>query len=463
MSTLPEPGSAVTAYFERLAAFGPETAVHANGAEYTYAQLLERSDRWVSYLGAHQIGRGTVCAFVSDYSFETCALVLALIRVEAIFAPLTTAVKSEISKFLAIAGVEALLRQDAAGAWEVEWTGVDCDNALIAAFRQNPGAGLIVFTSGSTGEPKGILHSCDRVLRKFLTPREPHRTVLFLLMDHFGGFNTLLGVFASGGVGICPRDRSPEAICEAIVRGRATLLPTTPTFLNLLMTSGVHSQRDLSGVRLITYGTEVMAEATLQRVHTLFPSAALKQTYGLSELGVLRSKSEDSASTFVRLGGPGFEVKIVDHTLWIRSEANMVGYLNAPSPFDADGWLCTGDKVEERDGGFVRILGRASDMINVGGQKVFPVEVETVLCEADNVTDAAVYASPDRLLGAVVHATVTLGHHEDPVALRERLRRHCASKLARYKVPVKIHVSEQLVVSERGKKMRDQTAARDEV
>lgn len=451
--------NAVDTYFARLEESDEAPALHQDGIEYTYRQLLERCDSWSRFLETNEIGAGTVCAFSGDYSFETCSLILALIRAKTIFAPLTPAVQSEASKFLAIAGVEVVISRDAEGAWVAARTGLESDNELVKAFRREVTAGLVVFTSGSTGEPKGILHNCERVMRKFAKAREPHRTILFLLMDHFGGFNTLLGVFANRGVGICPTDRSPEAVCEAVERGRATLLPTTPTFLNLLITSGAYRNHDLSSVQLITYGTEVMSDATLQRVHDVFPNAKLKQTYGLSELGVLRSESEGDASTFVRLGGRGFEVKIVDDTIWIRSEANMVGYLNAPSPFDSEGWLCTGDKVEQKDE-FVRILGRDSDMINVGGQKVFPVEVETVLCDAPNIRDAAVYAVRHPLLGSVVNATVTLAEPEDPASLRERLRAHCSSRLARYKVPVKIEIAHDLVVSDRYKKMRDKTASR---
>lgn len=446
--------SAVQTYLDRLRAAGEAPAIHESGSEHSYTQLMDRADRWSSYLDGQAIGAGTVCGFIGDHSLDTCALILALMRAKAIFAPFTPAVKAEIPKCVTIAGAEAIISRDERGEWVTARTGLASTSSLIAEFRKERTAGLIVFTSGSTGEPKGILHSCERVLRKFMTVRQAHRTVLFLLMDHFGGFNTLLGVFANGGVGICLRDRSLDAVCDAIESGRATLLPTTPTFLNLLVTSGAYRRRDLSSISLITYGTEVMSEVTLQRVREVFPNAELKQTYGLSELGVLRSKSEGSASTFVRLGGPGFEVKIVDETLWIRSEANMIGYLNAPSPFDDEGWMCTGDKVE-RKGDFLRILGRESDVINVGGQKVFPIEVETVLCEAENVSDAAAYAARHPLLGSVVHATVTLERPEEPIALRERLRRHCAARLARYKVPVKIDVASDPMVSERYKKLRD--------
>ena len=313
---------------------------------------------------------------------------------------------------------------------------------------------MIVFTSGSTGKPKGILHDCERVMRKFVNERQGWRSILFLLMDHFGGFNTFVGAFAYGGTAICVADRSPKAVCEAIATGKATLLPTTPTFINLLIASSVYRSFDLSSVELITYGTEVMPEATLAKVRGIFPKAVVKQTYGLSELGVLRSKSESDASVWVKIGGDGFEVKIVENILWVRSEANMVGYLNAPSPFDAEGWMCTGDQVETR-GEYMRIIGRKSDMINVGGQKVFPAEVETVLLSAPNVREATVYAGKHPIMGNVVHARISLGTPEPVDAAIERLRAHCVASLSKFKVPVRfVFVDEDSQHTERFKKVR---------
>jgi acyl-CoA synthetase (AMP-forming)/AMP-acid ligase II len=323
----------------------------------------------------------------------------------------------------------------------------------VERFRQRGTSGLIVFTSGSTGKPKGILHDCERVMRKFLAERQGWRTVLFLLMDHFGGFNTLLSTFAYGGAGVCAAERSPDAVCRAIQEARATLLPTTPTFLNLLLTSGAHRAYDLGSVRLITYGTEVMPEATLAKVRTIFPNAELKQTYGLSELGVLRSKSRTNDSVWVRIGGDGFEVKVVEGVLWVRSEANMVGYLNAPDPFDAEGWMCTGDQVEV-EGEYMRILGRRSEMINVGGQKVFPAEVESVLLQAPNVAEATVFGVKHPLLGQVAHARLTLHAPEEMAGVSERLRKFCLERLTRYKVPVRFVLAEDAQHSERFKKMR---------
>jgi acyl-CoA synthetase (AMP-forming)/AMP-acid ligase II len=117
----------------------------------------------------------------------------------------------------------------------------------------------------------------------------------------------------------------------------------------------------------------------------------------------------------------------------------MLGYLNAPSPFDAEGWLNTGDAVIV-DGEWFRILGRQSDMIIVGGAKVFPAEVESVLLQAPNVADALCYGEKDLFLGARVVAKVVLGEAEDPVALRERLRLFCLGRLDRFKVPIRFEV-----------------------
>ena len=120
-----------------------------------------------------------------------------------------------------------------------------------------------------------------------------------------------------------------------------------------------------------------MPENTLERIHELLPGVRLQQTYGLSEVGILRSKSKSSDSLWVKVGGEGFETRIVDGMLEIKARSAMLGYLNAPSPFTNDGWLKTGDVVEQ-DGEYIRILRRDSEIINVGGEKVYPAEVERV-------------------------------------------------------------------------------------
>ena len=146
-------------------------------------------------------------------------------------------------------------------------------------------------------------------------------------------------------------------MCAAIERFQVQILPTSPTFLNLLLLSGAYERHDLSSLELVTYGTEVMPEPTLARLHEILPRVRLLQTYGLSEVGILRSKSKSSDSLWVKVGGEGFQTRIVDGMLEIKAQSAMLGYLNAPSPFSEDGWFKTGDAVEV-EGEYIRILGR---------------------------------------------------------------------------------------------------------
>jgi long-chain acyl-CoA synthetase len=278
--------------------------------------------------------------------------------------------------------------------------------------------------------------------------------LLMLLIDHFGGFNTLLACLFDGGVGICVEDRKPETVCKAIAAARAELLPTTPTFLGLLIGSGLWRVHDLSSLKLITYGTEPMPPATLKRVKEVFPNAQLKQTYGLSELGVLRSSSPDPESVWLKIGGQGFETRIVDGELHVRSQSSMLGYLNAPTPIDKDGWMNTGDLVEEKEG-LIRFVGRRSDIINVGGQKVFPAEVEDVILEVAGVTQASVRGIPNTVLGNAVVARISLDEFGDQARAIERIRDHCRVRLQKFKIPIRFEIVDQgSMSSNRSKKIR---------
>jgi acyl-CoA synthetase (AMP-forming)/AMP-acid ligase II len=208
---------------------------------------------------------------------------------------------------------------------------------------------------------------------------------------------------------------------------------------------------------MITYGAEPMPQATLNRVSGIFHHAKLKQTYGLSELGVLHSKSPDNKSLWVKVGGDGFETRVVDGILHIRSQSNMIGYLNAPNPIDQDGWMSTGDFVDEQDG-LIRFLGRSSEIINVGGQKVFPAEVEDVLIAAEGVADATVFATHHPLLGQAVCARVSLSSKESTEVAVSRLRTHCRDRLAKFKVPMRFEiVSADAQSTNRSKKLRTAT------
>jgi long-chain acyl-CoA synthetase len=167
----------------------------------------------------------------------------------------------------------------------------------------------------------------------------------------------------------------------------------------------------------------------------------------------LPTRSPASNSLWLEIGGVGCETRVVDNILWIRSETAMLGYLNAPSPFDEAGWYNTEDAVEV-DGAYLRILGRSSDVINVGGQKVHPAEVENALLDLDNICEATVWGRPNAVTGQVVAARLTLARPEDHETLERRIHRLCRGRLEAYKIPLHIEIIDGDHHGERFKKIR---------
>jgi acyl-CoA synthetase (AMP-forming)/AMP-acid ligase II len=440
--------------FSRLAARGDGALLWTPAGEASAAQVLHRAIWQKALLRKVGIAAGAVCAFEGDFAPETVAIFLALAALGAVAVPLTAAASAQRDELASTAGVEWWI-DPASGVAKPAATGRPQRHALLEGLMAADHPGLVVFTSGSTGKPKAILHDMDRVASKFMTQRPGRRMIMFLLMDHFGGFNTLMSVLANDGVGICPAERTPRAVCEAVENGHADLLPTTPTFLGMMIASGLWRAHDLSSIKLVTYGAEPMPPATLARMREILPNAEFKQTYGLSELGVLRSSSPDQGSLWLKIGGEGFETRIVEGQLHVRSISNMLGYLNAPTPIDDEGWMNTGDLVEEKEG-LIRFLGRRSEIINVGGQKVLPSEIEDVLLEAEGVAGAVVQGVPHPLLGQAVAARVALTRPEALKVLTQRLREHCRERLQKYKVPMRFEiVSADSITTPRAKKNRN--------
>jgi acyl-CoA synthetase (AMP-forming)/AMP-acid ligase II len=287
-------------------------------------------------------------------------------------------------------------------------------------------------------------------MEKYKVPRPAYRTIAFIPLDHMGGLNTLFHTLYNGGCIIIPENRKPEYICKLIEEYEVELLPVTPTFLNLLLISEAYKNYDLSSLKIISYGTEPMPQTTLDRLQKIFPKVRLQQTYGLSELGVLRSKSKDNCSLWIKIGGEGFDTRVVDGMLEIKADTAMLGYINAPSPFTEDGWFKTGDRVEV-DGEYYRILGRESEVINVGGNKVYPTEIENVILTIDNVADVLVYGEKNLIMGQVVCADVQLVKEEKDASAR--IKRECKPLLSPYKIPMRVNCSPD-VLTNKFKKQR---------
>ncbi len=446
-------GTAAPWLFAAMKARAGAPALVWGGTVLSYGDLVFRTEAFERELDARGIGAGSVVLVEGSFSPNAVALLLALIRKNAIAVPLTPVARVHRDRFVEIAEASSAFEFDEDDNYKFVPIGRAVTNALTQKLIARGHPGLVIFSSGSTGNPKAILHDMQAMLEKFNKPGSPKSILTFLLFDHIGGMDTLFHSLASGGTMVTTKTRDAEVVCEAIAAHHVHTLPASPTFLNLLMVAGVAQNHDLSSLRVIAYGTEAMPPNLLKRLQDAFPNVKFVQTYGMSELGVLRTRSREGDSAWIKFTGEGFETKIVNDVLWVRTPTAMMGYLNAPDLFDEEGWLNTEDAVEVR-GEYLRILGRVTDLINVGGQKVYPAEVENVILQMDNVRDVAVYGEKSPLTGHFLAARINLINPEPFDAFKKRLRTFCRERLASYQVPVRIEITDADQFGIRMKKMR---------
>ncbi|MBN1226791.1 MAG: long-chain fatty acid--CoA ligase [Deltaproteobacteria bacterium] len=427
-----------------------------NGEAYSYEWLLSAIKDWDNVLKKDNIIGKKVVAVESDYSPHAISLFLSLMKNKMIIAPINPKMpQSEKRKRIAVAEVEVIIRFINGESYVVEFTSCNVAHPLIKGLAGR--SGLVLFSSGSTGEPKAMIHDLDEFSRTYKDRKlRSLKTLVFLMFDHIGGINTIFNIFSSCATAVLPINRDPEEICKLIEEYRIHVLPTSPTFLNLIMISGAYKRHDLSSLRLIAYGTEPMPKALLDRLKEAFPKSRLLQTFGTSETGIIKTRSRSKESLCMKFDDKNFEYKLVNGELWIKSRTRILGYLNQKDPFTPNGWFPTGDLVKKTEDGYIQIVGRKEEIINVGGQKVMPAEVESALLQMNEIKDVLVYGEPNPIIGQAVVAKVVLGDVSggDYNKLVKKIKRHCGMRLQAYKVPVKIFKVDSLDYGIRFKKKK---------
>jgi long-chain acyl-CoA synthetase len=394
-----------------------------NGKELKFSQIASQNPIDLSI-----VNRGDVVAIIGDFNPSSILTLLRLIDLGVVVVPLTVETAREHEYFFESALVDVVIKDGAVN--RRLHTG---KHDFIDALRAKNHAGLVLFSTGTTGRPKAILHDLTVFLKRFETPRPTLRTLNFLLFDHIGGINTLLHTLFNKGVVVAPEARTVDSVLETCRKFDVEVLPTTPTFLRLMLMSGAVPDKVPSCLKVITYGTERMDQPTLDQLCKLLPDVDFRQTFGMSELGIVRVKSEARDSLFMKVGGEGVETRVVNNVLQIRSASRMVGYLNAPSPFDAEGWYDTKDVVEVK-GGYYKVTGRISDVINVAGFKFMASEVERVALNFPNVSLVKATPKQNPITGQHVELLVqptlqgTVDKNLLMIYLKEKLQPHMVPK-----------------------------------
>lgn len=411
--------------------------IHPSG-QLSFAEVSQQEPVDLSDVKA-----GDVVALIGDFNPPSILTLLRLIDLNTIIVPLTVETTEDHEYFFESAQVDLVIKDGEV--WRREH---EQNHPMIEELRNRGNAGLVLFSTGTTGRPKAILHDFSYFLKRFDTPRPTLRTINFLLFDHIGGINTLLHTLFNRGVVVAPKERSVEGILESVEEHSVEVLPTTPTFLRMMLMSGLIPDKIPKSLRIITYGTERMDQPTLDQLCELLPKVDFRQTFGMSELGIVRVKSEARNSLFMKVGGTGVETRTVDGVLQIRSANRMMGYLNAPSPFNDDGWYDTKDVVEEK-GEFYKVVGRTSEVINVGGLKFMASEVERIALMHDGVSLVKVYGKDNPITGQ--HAEIIVQPKKMDGFNKISLKKHLTENLQRHMVPRKIIV-EMVKVGHRHKR-----------
>jgi acyl-CoA synthetase (AMP-forming)/AMP-acid ligase II len=412
---------------ERWQGIGYPFLVHSTG-ELRFSEIAKQES-----IDLSDVKSGDVVALIGDFNPQSILTLLQLIDKNVILVPLTIDTKLQHDYFFKSALVDLVIEEGL-----VRRIKHNSKHKYIEKLRIEEHAGLVLFSTGTTGRPKAILHDLTLFMQRFETPRPTLKTINFLLFDHIGGLNTLLHTLFNKGTVVAPKSRSVKDILATCDRHKIEVLPTTPTFLRMMLMSGLIPESFPESLRIITYGTERMDQPTLDALCELLPHVDFRQTFGMSELGIVRVKSEARNSLFMKIGGEGVKTRVVNNVLEIHSQTRMLGYLNAESPFDKDGWYNTQDIVEEQRG-YYKVTGRTNEVINVGGLKFMASEVERVALYFENVELAKAEGIENPITGQHVELTVQSTKEHD--IEKAKLKAFLTSQLPSHMIPKRLKVS----------------------
>ena len=346
-----------------------------------------------------------------------------------------------------------------------------------ACGQAEPGAAaLIVYTSGSTGQPKGALLSQRGIVRSCLEQcrhwwAEPFRIIVNVPVNHVGGaVQGSTQALVAGGTIVLMERFDPAAIPRVIDERRVTVMHQLPTMYQLTLDRPEMAEHDLSSLQVLIWSGARCPVELIAKLRRLAPK--LFTSYGCTEIGGEVLYTADGASDEVLAEAVGLPVadfggRLADAAdrpvdegpggpegeIQVKADVVMCGYFRRPEEsaavFTADGWLRTGDVARVRDDGQWQIVGRLKEMFKSGGYNVYPREVELVLESHPGVAMAAVVGAPDPVYDEVGFAFVVPAEGAAPMP--EELDAFCRARLSNYKIPKRILVESTLPLLPIGK------------
>ena len=438
---------------ELIKKYSGECITDLNGS-YTFSDFVNQINEFKNLL-SNKIRNHDRVLIYSDYTFHSISLLISLSDLNVNIIPLVKTTESEYQEKVESVNPHLILSFNDYNKLIIRKSKLISKKEDVFNDVINKGdTGIILFSSGTTGKPKVMIQNLTKIISSIKIPRRQKslKFIILLMFDHIGGINTLFNCLINGSPFIIPEDRSPSLVISLINKHQVNILPTTPTFLNLLMIDESFDSSKLKSLKLITYGTERMSEVILNKLNLNLPKVKLLQTFGTSETGILKTQSKSSNSLFFKIVDDEKEYKILGDELYLRSKTQVNGYVNHNNDnFLIDGWYATGDLVETDEDGYIKIIGRKNKIINVGGLKVLPKEIEDVINSVNGVDDSTVFSEQNNIVGNIVCVKI-FTQLENTKELKSQIKSVCRKNLDKYKVPVKLFF-EKLEMTNRGKKL----------
>lgn len=435
------------------------TALHFEGEDWSYLRFWNRIEEITRTL---PVAHGDRVAWLGYNSPEMLALLFALARLGAILVPLNWRLTSaEHKEILADCSPVALFCGEE---FREQAVLLDVPPARLEAARAPRLVGaegddaLIVYTSGTTGRPKGAVLTQSALVWNAFNSFLAHdlqaadHVLTALPMFHVGGLNiqTLPALLAGATVTLHKRF-DPGAWLADVARRRPTLSLLVPATMAAVISHPDWAKTDLSSLRLLNTGSMVVPETLIQAFHSR--GIPVGQIYGATETAPIATalKAEDAMRKAGSAGKavPHCEVKLVEGEIWARGPAVMRGYWNAgeASGLTDEGWFRSGDLGRMDEEGFLWVVGRSKDVIISGGENIHPAELENVLADCPAIAEAAVVGVPDAKWGEVACACLVVRASLDEAAVLKLFE----NRLARYKHPRRVVYLDALPKNAMGK------------
>jgi acyl-CoA synthetase (AMP-forming)/AMP-acid ligase II len=324
---------------------------------------------------------------------------------------------------------------------------------------------LILYTSGTTGHPKGVLHDHRRLLWTGLAQlptcglADAERYLHVAPLYHGAGTTFITAMTLVGGTQVVLPGFEPEAVLDAFERERITAFLGVPTMYQFLLRSPRLAERDLSSWRVGVFGAAPMPPSAVEQMLAALPGVDLIQQCGQTEAGpagiyCTAAQVRERPDASGRQAMPFYEARVVDDRdrdiepgavgeLVLRGPGVMKGYWNKPAETAAAlraGWLRTGDLARVDPDGYITLVDRLKDLIITGGRNVYSVEVENALAGHPDVADCAVVGMPHREWGESIVAVVAL--RVETALTLEALRAHAGALIADYKLPHRLVIGD---------------------